>query len=255
MRIATWNMNHWARSADQRAAAWALLQDLSLDVALVQEAVPPPGVPSVSRDGGIGKGRSWGSAVVSFTGQVRELDRVRSAYGKRREVDLLQTFPGSVAIAVRSQGQSIVFVSAYGVIEEGYAVTTMHRVLSDITPLLDREEGKNLIIGGDFNCSTQLPGRDRERHRNLFERFVTLGLVDLLALTAETRPMLVDCPCSDEPCRHVQTLRHARSSTPWHNDYIFATAPLADRLIGCQPFDDARAWALSDHCPVIAEFE
>jgi hypothetical protein len=97
--------------------------------------------------------------------------------------------------------------------------------------------GKRLIIGGDFNCSTQLPGRDRERHRNLFERFATLGLVDLLALTADTRPTLANCPCSDEPCRHVQTLRHDRSTVPWHNDYLFAIAALAERMRDCQPLD------------------
>jgi hypothetical protein len=124
----------------------------------------------------------------------------------------------------------MVFVSPYGVLEEGYAVTTMHRVLSDLTPLLDRDLGKRLIIGGDFNCSTQRPGRDRDRHRNLFERFATLGLVDLLALTAGTRPALADCPCSDELCRHVQTLCQDGSKVPWHNDYLFATAAVADRL-------------------------
>jgi exonuclease III len=130
----------------------------------------------------------------------------------------------------------------------------MHRVLSDLTPLLDTRFGKHVIIGGDFNCSTQLMGRDRARHRNLFERFTTLGLVDLLALTAESRPPLDNCPCRDEPCRHVQTLRHGNSSIPWHNDYLFATAAVAERLRDCQPVVESAFLALSDHCPVVAEF-
>ena len=253
MRIATWNMNHWRRTSVQRAEAWAFLNDLSLDVALVQEAVPPAGLESVHRGGGIGNGRRWGSAVVSYSGALTELQRVNSPYGRKREVELLQTFPGSVTIA-QGQDEPTVLVSAYGVMEEGYAVTTMHRVLSDLTPLLDRDVGKRLIIGGDFNCSTQRLGRDRERHQNLFVRFATLGLVNLLELTADGRPALADCPCSDQPCRHVQTLRHGRSAVPWQNDYLFATAAVAEHLLDCQPLAVPDPWAFSDHCPIVAEF-
>jgi hypothetical protein len=248
-------MNHWRRTSEQRTEAWTFLSNLSLDVALVQEALPPPDVRAVYRSGGIDARRKWGSAVVSFGGDLVELGQVTSAFAKQ-DMDLLQTFPGSVAVAQSTAGEGTVFISAYGLLDGGYAVTTMHRVLSDITPLLDRDLGKRLIIGGDFNCSTQLPaGRDRERHRNLFERFATLGLIELLALTADTRPKLANCPCSDEPCRHVQTLRHDRSAVPWHNDYLFATAALAERMRDCQPLDGPDVWRFSDHCPIVAEFE
>jgi endonuclease/exonuclease/phosphatase family metal-dependent hydrolase len=247
-------MSHWQRTPEQRAAAWELLASLDLEVALVQEAVPPPHTHAVYRAGGIGGRRQWGSAVVSFDGELREIDRIKSPHGGGQELDLVQTFPGSVAIGQPAGAEPVVFVSAYGVMEGGYAVTTMHRVLSDLTPLLDKEIGKRLIIGGDFNCSTQLGGHDRARHRNLFDRFATLGLVDLLAQTTDSRAPLEGCPCSDDPCRHVQTLRHARSRTPWHNDYLFATPPLAERLRDCQPLAGPNQWALSDHCPVIAEF-
>jgi hypothetical protein len=255
MRVATWNMSHWQRTPEQRAAGWELLASLDLDIALVQEAVPPPDVPAVYRVGGIGERRKWGSAVVCFGEGLTEIDRIRSPHGAGQELDLLQTFPGSVAIGQPAGDDPVVYVSAYGVMNGGYAVTTMHKVLSDLTPLLDRDIGKRLIIGGDFNCSTQLGGRDRPRHRNLFDRFATLGLVDLLARTADSRPRLEGCPCADDPCRHAQTLRHARSRVPWHNDYLFATAPLAERLRDCQPLAVDDQWALSDHYPVIAEFE
>lgn len=254
MRVATWNMNHWQRTPGERTEAWAFLNDLSLDVALVQEALPPPGTRAVYRSEGIGARRKWGSAVVSFGGDLVELARVTSGFAKQ-EMELLQTFPGSVAIAHSTEGEGSVFISAYGLLDGGYAITTMHRVLSDITPLLDRDLGKRLIIGGDFNCSTQLEGRDRDRHRNLFERFATLGLVDLLAATADTRLPLDNCPCSDEPCRHVQTHHHPKSALPWHDDYLFATAALAERMRDCQPLAGPDAWRLSDHCPVVAEFD
>jgi len=36
---------------------------------------------------------------------------------------------------------------------------------------------------------------------------------------------------------------------------FFASRALAPSLISCAPVDDEQAWALSDHCPVIAEFD
>ena len=253
VRVATWNMNHWRRSDGERAAGWKFLRDLELDLALVQEAVPPPDVTVVARSGGIGPTRHWGSAVVSYAGGLAEITSVRSPFGKA-VLDLCQTFPGSVAVAHDRGDHPTVFVSVYGVLDAGYAITTMHRILSDLTPLLDSPLGKRVILGGDLNASTQLPGKDRARHRNLFERFMTLGLIDLLGLTADERPPLQDCPCEDVPCRHVRTQRHSRSAVPWHNDYLFATKPLADRLVTCEPLTQPDPWHLSDHCPVVAIF-
>ena len=67
--------------------------------------------------------------------------------------------------AQSTEGDETVFISAYGLLDGGYAVTTTHRVLSDITPLLDRDLATRLIIGGDFNCSTRpaLLGADQPR--------------------------------------------------------------------------------------------
>src|SRR5439155_26856337 len=124
MRVATWNMNHWRRTAAERAEAWAFLRDVSLDVALVQEALPPPGLQAVHRSRGIDARRKWGSAVVSFGDNLVELARVTSAYAKQ-EMELLQTFPGSVAAAQSTEGDRTVFISAYGLLDGGYAITTM----------------------------------------------------------------------------------------------------------------------------------
>ena len=83
-------------------------------------------------------------------------------------------------------------------------------------------------MGGDFNASTQLPRPYRYYDRNLFERIELFGMVDLLGATAPVRPVLRDCPCEDEPCRHVQTHKHSSSEKPWHDDYLYATRKLED---------------------------
>lgn len=48
MRVVTWNMNYWPRSDDARTKSWDFLRlELRADIALVQEAVPPPDVDAV----------------------------------------------------------------------------------------------------------------------------------------------------------------------------------------------------------------
>jgi endonuclease/exonuclease/phosphatase family metal-dependent hydrolase len=151
--------------------------------------------------------------------------------------------------------RSITAVSVYGIFEDGYANPTMHRLLSDLTPLFDSRR-QRLLLGGDLNISTQLePPWDRHS-RNVFDRLEIFGLVGLLKLTADRREPLSDCPCRDEPCTHVRTQRHSRSAKPWHNDYLFATPDLAGALEDSYALnrDEDGAWLISDHCPVVAEF-
>jgi exonuclease III len=132
----------------------------------------------------------------------------------------------------------------------------MHRILSDLTPLLDGVGWKRTVLGGDLNVSTQTDGAQRGRDATVFARLAALGLVDLLAENKPRRPTLVDCWCDDagtDRCRHVHTHYHSKSKQPWNNDYLFASHELAERLDSCElvPGFDAE---LSDHHPVIARF-
>lgn len=243
----------------QRVDGWAYLRDhLPADVALLQEAAPREASGPIFRKGGIGTNRPWGSAIVPRGVRLRELTDVTGPHSVT-PASLYRTWPGAVVVAVAEPDDQppVTFVGVYGLIDCGYAVTTVHRVLSDLTPLLDSRLGKRLILGGDLNCSTQLKPPHRERHRDLFSRFAGLGLVDLLALPGDDRGRLDGCPCADSPCRHVQTHRHPRSEVPWQDDYLFATKAMADRLVRCEAIDhgDPDPWAFSDHCPIAAEFD
>jgi hypothetical protein len=96
-------------------------------------------------------------------------------------------------------------------------------------------------------------------HRATIARFEALGFVDCLGTSvAADRVPLAGCPCGPAPdCRHVRTYRHDNKADglPWQNESFFATRALASSLTSCAPVDDEAAWALSDHCPVVAEFE
>lgn len=260
LRIGTWNVNFWQRRANQESS-WRFLDEVvKPDLALLQECVPPPErQPVVYREGGISESRRWGSAVVSYGADLEPITEVKSRHG-RGTLPLLGTHPGSVAVAEAqiAGADPIVVVSAYGVLDEGYAITTVHRILSDLTPLIDSPFGRRLVIGGDLNCSTQLRPPDRARHANLFERVRGLGLIDLLEETQDQREPIPDCICDDAPsCGHVQTHRHPQSKVPWQMDYLFASREIAAQLVACHPVDggDPDPWDLSDHCPVVAEFE
>lgn len=262
LTVATWNLGHafGSRVASLPAQLDFLQAAVNPDVALLQEVDKPTFNHVVARVEGLGRGGRWGSAVCSDEFSLRDISHVATPYSKH-ETPILNTIPGSVSSAeVTLPGhESFVAVSLYGAFDYGYSVTTVHKQLSDLTPLLDSSFGKRVVIGGDLNCSTQVDPPHRARHRNLFDRFASLGLVNLLDLTADWRGKLTNCWCDEEVCRHVQTHRHRNSATarPWQDDYLFATSVLADRLVDCRAVDegDPDPWSLSDHVPVVATFE
>ncbi len=154
-------------------------------------------------------------------------------------------------------------ISAYGIIDRGYAESTVHRMLSDITPLIDEHRGKRIIIAGDLNTTqwsdkhkSFLKGLQRQclkRDQNLFDRFEVLGLQNVI-VNDDNKP-LKNCDCSyGENCRHVQTQRHNRSEFPWQNDYLFLSEDLRQLPHSVKVIDNEEIWKLSGHCPIIIEF-
>ena len=232
--IMTWNLR-------RRPQGYAYLDEhLRPDVALLQETSPPPGRgQTIYR--AIGGARNWGSAITSRRWPLTQITSTRGPASKQ-PADLLITHPGCTAIAriTPPDHEPIVLVSIYGLIDNGYAHTTMHRLLSDLTPLLDSHRNKRLILGGDLNLSTQLKETDARHHRPAFDRLAAFGLIDLLASSRHERQPLADCPCRDNPCTHVQTYRHSRGNTPWQNDYLYATKTLADELVDCRTISGGR---------------
>lgn len=254
-------MDRWKRSRASRESAWRWLQEtVRPDVALLQEAVAPEGVGQVVWKGaGIDRSRPWASLVVSFGPPIREVRRWKGRYHEG-ERDLHGTYPGTLAIAMLELPRQapVALVSMYGLLDDGYAFTTVHRLLTDLAPLLDSRQGERIILGGDLNCSTQFPQPYGRIHRNLFERFEVHGLVNLTQATRDRRPALDDCPCEEAPaCGHVRTQRHGRSAKPWQTDYILASQRLARKVVRCEVVDGGTPgpWEFSDHCPIVATFD
>ena len=262
LKIATWNMNRWQQSEAERLGAWSYLTEtVQPDIALLQETVPPPGQENVVYCmGGIGMRRPWGSAVVGYGRSVTELTTVKSPYADR-DVSLLQTHPGCVAIAQTPlpDGSLLTVISVYGLIDAGYAQTTVLRILADLTPIFDtglfRE---HMVLGGDLNIGKMGRPTDKhvQRYKLMFEYFETFGFVDCLDWMFGAARHLPHCPCGQALCRHTRTQRRRQSpDVPYNNDYILASRGMAERLTSCHALDQDDAWALSDHCPVVADFD
>lgn len=230
-------MDHWKRKQEQREAAWKYLTEtISPQIALLQECVPSVNINNQYKIlyQEIGGTRKWGTAIA-----VRELPF--------QEINIHKSHPGAVVAAeITCPGEMVITViSLYGMFDnDGYVTTTLHRTLSDLTPLLHGERSKRLfIVGGDFNASTQWDERYKNRdpaHRLFFERLEDFGLIN----------------CTNKHYKkHVQTHRHSRSDFPWQDDYIYASKKIANKLVFCDIKSDKQVLELSDHNPVLAVFE
>lgn len=257
MRILVWNMGHWQCPTERRAAAWKQIESVNPDFALLQECSVPAKYQGRAVSGTIGGRRRWGSAVVAWN---HELHPITHASGRASKVedDLLQTFPGSVAVAGATVGSELVtLVSIYGVIENGYADTTVNKQLSDLAPLFDNpRHEKALLLGGDLNITTQWSGRERrysQWEQATFDRIRAFGLRDCLDL--HRAPGRLDrCWCDQgEDCRHIRTQFHGRSTKPWQNDYVFASDALvnAERISSARVLDEPEWRQYSEHLPLM----
>jgi exonuclease III len=152
--------------------------------------------------------------------------------------------PGTITVGTvyLPDGQALTLISLYGLLDEGYSITTLHRILSDLTPVIDHT--KRVIIGGDFNASPQWDERQpgTSSHQILFNRLEDFGFTNCLADKG-----------------FVKTWRSPHPTTknfPWQLDYLFASNDICAKLSGCQVLgDDPNIHNFSDHNPIIADFD
>lgn len=235
MRILTWNMDYWKRKTEQRKLAWEYLtNNLKPDISLIQEIVPPENSYNESNvlyheiDGK----RRWGSAIFSKYQIYKEL------YTNNGYVGAKGTIIAEIKI---SDNLSITVINIYGQIDpDGYATTTMHHLLSDLTTILNQKK-RNIILGGDFNVSEQFDEKYKGEfpsHKLVFDRLEDFGLIN----------------CTKKFYgRQIQTHIHSKSDYPWQNDYLFVSKSIVDRINKCEIINEEAILELSDHLPVLIE--
>lgn len=269
--VCNWNMQH-------NPAAWNRLDELGrthgVQVALLQEAVPPSGgdwrtFPSVGDSdkwvisAPAGRRRNFASAVVVLDRALAARPVLPTALGAAEYGKFAVSHPGqfSVAEVDTHSGQTITVISLYGIWDRDdrylFSEATLHRAISDLTLLLQEKKRSHVVLAGDLNVFYQWDRATYDsywapRYDTVFTRLAAYGL-NLVGPFGD-QP-LDGCECGrDLECRHVRTFAFQRKPENRLNqlDYAFATPSL--RLAECRVLDDAAAWHYSDHLPVITTF-
>ena len=260
----------------RRQAAWAELDGLGADVALVQEAGAPgpelalrafPGAAGGWETALPGGRPRWRTAVVRLTDRVEVRPRATVTLEAAASYDdWIVSRAGSIAAADVVTGGEIAFtaVSVYAAWEKvgargrGYADGSAHRILSDLSALMVRPEHR-LVVAGDWNLlrgyGEDGDGYWKARYDTVFERAQALGLWFVGPRYPSGRqadPWPGELP-RDSLC--VPTFHHARqnpASATRQLDFVFASASIADR-IEVRALNTPEAWGPSDHCRVVID--
>ena len=239
IRIATWNMAYWQYKKYFEEAWDYNLKEIYADIIFFQEARPSKRIQNDKEHlvwNEIGGNRPWGSGVYSKKYKLTE--------------EIIKTeFKGAFSIASTNiEDKKLTFISLYGLMEsngptKGYSMTNLHRMLSDLTGILNGHiNGKRkIVLGGDFNASIQFDDIYGQKytpnaHKIFFERIKDFGLFNCF------NPFYKD---------YVQTLRHHISKVKWQNDYFFVSKSISKKLINCEVVDNNKVRKYSDHNPVV----
>jgi hypothetical protein len=257
LRVVVWNV---ARNP----AAWPALDRLEPDLCLLNEAVVPQGRVAIWSEAGTqgrdGKRRPWSAAITSRFPTTAITDARPHWRHGRREVPFACSRPGSwVAARVETPFGSLTAVSLYGLMDE-LSDASVHRSMSECSPLFDDPRyGDRVILGGDLNTGTQWPESEatfNARDRGVLQRIEAYGLTDCIRAT-RAPGRLQGCPCTEgQACTHVRTRRDSRyPDVPYQTDYLFASPRAGFTLASCQVLASEEWFAISDHAPIVADFQ
>jgi endonuclease/exonuclease/phosphatase (EEP) superfamily protein YafD len=205
--------------------------------------------------------RRWSAAVA--VPPRHGVERIKDA--RRSESSRVLRFEPSrkgswiAALVSLEGGEHVTAISLYGLRGGERSDESVHRSLSELSPVFDHERyGRLLVLGGDLNtlARAEIGSRALARDQGVLDRITKgFGLVDLLAqdIRKQKRGPLEECGCGYGPnCEHTWTFRHKDNpTTKYQDDYLFASPELAERLDRCEaiPFT-----AASDHTPIVAMF-
>lgn len=262
MKIISWNIAH-------QTEPWRMLAKSGADVALVQEAgVPPSDVLSLIRVDDApwaSAGCKWRAAVVGLSERVEVRWRSLRAFDQAGD-GLEVSRCGMLAIADvedRTRGETITLVSMYGKWERStipnswiYADASVHRVISDLSVLIDHPHKHRVLAAGDLNILNGYGERGdaywKRRYGTVFDRFEAIGL-PFVGPQAPNGHQAVPKPKElPEGSLNVPTYRTRRKNPATATrqlDFVFASRGLHDR-VAVSALNAPEEWGPSDHCRV-----
>ena len=273
MKIVSWNIA-------RRSEAWSELLRMDADLALLQEAAPPPSDVAewvevnpgpFEITGGYHHPQRWRTAIVRLSDWIKVEWIGARPIAEAVTSEFAVSIPGTVAAAriTPAKGNPLFVVSMYAqwryphdwaggrwIAADGSA----QRLVSDLSEaFIGREGGHRIIAAGDLNI---LHGYGdygsaywEARYRTVFDRMDALGLP--LAGPQHPNGRQAD-PWPEElprDSRNVPTY-HSNQQTPEtatrQLDFVFASESLLES-VRVRALNAPQEWGPSDHCRVVIE--
>jgi exonuclease III len=264
LSIVSWNMHQSMDTWDY------LLNDSSLDVALVQEAVKPqkkilwstPDMNDLWRMQGYNK--KFCAAVVGLSTRITGKPLATRRLGDEGK-GLVVSRPGTLAAAevITAKGEEINVISVYANWEYIYdkkhtmfADASCHRLISDLSALVYSEKNHKVIVAGDWNIFFGYGDKGslywKARYNTVFTRMEALGLKFAGpqypgGIQADPWP-----PYLPPNSKNVPTFRKRLddpASATDQLDFVFASNNLYSRM-NVRALNSLEQWGPSDHCRV-----
>lgn len=273
MRLLSWNMarvqSHWGDVAHADG----------LDVALLQEAVAPPGgvaletIPSGDASWTTAGGkRPFCAAIARLSDRVSLKAIPTTSLAEAGPHVLGVSLQGTLAACEVSHdsGETITVASIYGAWsslvpwKKGgwiFADASVHRLISDLSALVASQRGHRVIVAGDLNIlhGHGEDGNDywRARYQTVFDRMAAIGLSYVgpqYPHGEQCSPWPAELPRDSKNVPTFRTRKADPSSATRQLDFVFASHDLAGRLL-VQARNSAEEWGPSDHCRVDIEVD
>ncbi|MBI3385638.1 endonuclease/exonuclease/phosphatase family protein [Candidatus Gottesmanbacteria bacterium] len=261
IRVLTWNV----RRAHRTNSVWNYLQELSPDVAVLQEVSSIPenillnyAIKSKYATGKKGNPQKF-STVILVRGRIG--DEILLFSDKLWVSKELCYFSGNLVASqiLPDKGPPIKVVSVYSpawpanperlknIDVTGVKLTDnpdvwVHDLLWVGLSHLRPHPDESWIVAGDFNASETFDVTFGSGNKELLKRMSNLGLIECLRYSKG---------------KLTPTYKNVNNKKIEHQiDHLFVTSILAQRLIKCDVRDRARVFdkGLSDHLPIIADF-
>lgn len=270
VKVISWNI---ARQDEP----WRQLRASGADVALLQEAAAPPSGLDLEVDdaawetAGEGQNRPWRTAIVRLSDRVRVTWMRTRSLDEATSDDLPVSRLGTLAAAAVEElttGRTITLVSMYGAWERPlpasgsswiYADASVHRLVSDLSCLIGRQAGHEIVAAGDLNVLNRYGEGGSPywaaRYSTVFDRFDALGLRFVgpqhpNGLRATPRPAELPEASGDVPT--FRTRRNTPATATRQLDFVFASRAL-DGRITVSALNSPDEWGPSDHCRIAIE--
>jgi endonuclease/exonuclease/phosphatase family metal-dependent hydrolase len=273
MRIVSWNIA-------RRANPWRLLiADALVDVALLQEASPPP--TDVHCDVWPERQSNWcmagynqtfRTAIARLSPRVTLRGRRTTHLGSTDREALQVSQEGSITVAdVQWEGESVTCISVHALWQNMlhdpprekptiFADGPAHRILSDLSALISGPKHK-VLIAGDFNILRGYGEDGNEywgrRYESVFTRMEALGFRFVGPEAPHGRgadPWPEELPRDSKNIPTFHSNRQTPATAARQLDFVFASEDIADR-VRVRAMNRVEEWGPSDHCRVIVDVD